>query len=168
MVRGLLVGLLLGLVACSGGVDAPKAHIPIVISSEWPASDQESILVAVETWQDVLGAGIHLDVSIGDCIRGSMPGCIVPVEASDPALQSANEWATSNEGMPGTDHVVGLTEANDILIQKDFPQRGATVLHELGHRLGLEHSDGIMSPEITGDLTITPTILAELASLGLR
>ena len=166
--RGLLAGLLLGLVACSGSVDAPQAHIALQVSQDWPVRDQEAILVAIDTWQAVLGPGIHLDASVGDCIRGSMPGCIVPVSVDDPKLQHASEWAAVNEDMPEADHVVGLTEANDILLQKDFPNRGAAALHEIGHRLGLEHSDGVMSPEITGDLTITPTILAELASRGLR
>lgn len=155
---------------CAGGVDQQSTSVSyeLIVDSEWSPEQTEEILDGVDFWRAELGEWVQIAVAVGPCDE-STRGCVAAVDSdaadlAEGARRNEQEMAAVGEDL----RVVGVTTHTAIVLDRNFSRIGDLFRHELGHRLGLLHSDGGVMEICVGSSEITPAVRKRLALRGLR
>jgi hypothetical protein len=145
--RGVLLGMFL--IGCGAAGEGAAEHV--LVSAENPATPMSAPMrfvlavdaelasegvAAADLWTEATGGMFAPEVVIGD-----VPGAAFRIELVD-TIPSCGE---------ATEHLTGCTDFSRGVIQvsrtNPVERRTATVLHELGHALGLQDArEGLMNP----------------------
>jgi hypothetical protein len=140
--------LLLGLLAvgCAGQIEGPaeKRTVAVKIDSDFSVDQLESIRVGLAFWE---AEGVSFEVSVEQCgtrevdgLVAGERGCITSVPNDHDALRIIED----GEAVGG--YYNGVEFKGGIVIDETATGEALALIaaHEMGHRLGLGHGDGIM------------------------
>lgn len=172
---------LLLLSACTGTVSVPGTenaehmrvsetktdglqHVVLLIDQAWAPEQVTAIQQGIGVWLNVTGSWVEFDTRRTDCSLETR-GCLSPTSAAQ--LSTYADPAT-----PGGSVVGYALDCGSMALEEDYDGQALALdtAHELGHQLGLEHSDqGVMSPVLgEGGFEVTQASLDRLVLGGYR
>jgi predicted Zn-dependent protease len=148
--------------------DGSVIAFSVIIDGHWAPEQVEQILGAIDDWKAVLGPQVIFPMSYGDCTVEAT-GCITGTD-------QYSMDAMYGEELPVGMHAEGFSAENGAIVMEktlgDKWHHGdlrTLTFHELGHRLGLDHSDGgaMTQGDDAFGRTVTQASLDRLSAAGL-